>query len=167
MKLPEDKREEFKEPKGKLFRNSDLAFDYVNSIDYEEIITVGDMVSATFIEAGFEPDVAIVDFNVERKLVSDDLAKTIKGYSVPEVKVENPAGVLTEDLWRTIKEAETPVKIIVSGEEDLATLPATLFAPLGSVVIYGQPGEGLVVIEVTESKKDEFRKYREYLQRWL
>jgi len=31
-----------------------------------------------------------------------------------------------------------------------------LSAPLGSAVVYGQPGEGLVLVEVTEPKRREF-----------
>jgi len=45
------------------------------------------------------------------------------------------------------------IKIVVDGEEDLATLPAILYAPLGSAVVYGQPNEGSVLVEVTPEKK--------------
>jgi len=41
----------------------------------------------------------------------------------------------------------------IKGEEDLLTLPAVLFAPLDSVVCYGQPGKGMVLVKVTEEKK--------------
>ena len=53
------------------------------------------------------------------------------------------------------------MKIIVDGEEDLATLPAILYAPLGSAVVYGQPNEGSVLVDVTPEKKlhiEEFMK---------
>jgi len=43
--------------------------------------------------------------------------------------------------------------ICVSGQEDLAVLPAILLAPMGSFVIYGQPGQGFVVVEVLEKTK--------------
>ncbi len=45
--------------------------------------------------------------------------------------------------------------IVIRGEEDLTTLPAILFAPLHSVVLYGQMGLGVVAVEVTEEKKGE------------
>ena len=44
--------------------------------------------------------------------------------------------------------------IKVDGEEDLAGVPAILLSPLGSIVLYGQPSVGLVLVEVTEKKKE-------------
>ncbi len=44
---------------------------------------------------------------------------------------------------------------MVDGEEDLATLPAILYAPLGSAVVYGQPNEGSVLVMVTPEKKKQ------------
>ena len=51
------------------------------------------------------------------------------------------------------------MKIVVDGEEDLATLPAILYAPLGSVVIYGQPNEGSVLVNVTSEMKLKIDKF--------
>lgn len=157
MRLPEDKRHLFQEPWGRLFGNSEEAFDYLGSLEYEEIISVGDEVSAKLLQGGFNPEMVIVDLKVERRAARKGVRETIENYPVPKVEVDNPSGEISEELWNTVKTVETPVKIIVEGEEDLATLPATLFAPKGSVVIYGQPGEGLVLIEVDEEKKEEFR----------
>lgn len=47
--------------------------------------------------------------------------------------------------------------IIIKGEEDLLALPAILFAPLGAVVLYGQWGLGVVMVEVTEKTKEIVR----------
>ncbi len=163
LKLPEEKRCEFKEPKGKLFNNSEEAYQYIDSLDYEKMITVGDRVSATFIEGGYEPELVIVDYIIERNPAAEKIKKTIKNYSLPEIKIKNPAGALSKKLWNEIKNAKNPKKIVVDGEEDLATLPATLFAPNGSIVIYGQPKKGLVVVEVTEEKKEEFEDYAKCL----
>ena len=41
----------------------------------------------------------------------------------------------------------------MDGEEDLLALAAVLFAPFGSMVVYGQPKQGIVVIDVTEDSK--------------
>ena len=78
--------------------------------------------------------------------------------------VKNPAATITKDLIDLIRESlhgTTHVKIVVEGEEDLATLPAILYAPLGSVVVYGQPNEGSVLVDVTPERKlhiEEFMK---------
>jgi len=48
--------------------------------------------------------------------------------------------------------------VLVEGEEDLLTIVAVLCAPEGSVVLYGQPGEGAVLIEVNRAAKKAFRE---------
>ena len=45
--------------------------------------------------------------------------------------------------------------VVVDGEEDLLVLVAVLYAPVGGLVVYGQPGEGVVVVRVTEAKRAE------------
>jgi cytidyltransferase-like protein len=78
------------------------------------------------------------------------------------ITVKNPPGNITPTLFAAIKRsiksylANGRQRIIkVLGEEDLAGVPAMLLSPLGSVVLYGQPQEGLVVVEIIEEKKEE------------
>ncbi|MBM3292454.1 DUF359 domain-containing protein [Candidatus Bathyarchaeota archaeon] len=49
--------------------------------------------------------------------------------------------------------------IIVEGEEDLLVLPLMADMPLGSVIIYGQPNEGLVIITITEERQNWARNF--------
>jgi uncharacterized protein (UPF0218 family) len=42
-----------------------------------------------------------------------------------------------------------PIRISVNGEEDLLVLPVCVYAPENSVVLYGQPNEGLVIVKIT------------------
>ena len=49
-------------------------------------------------------------------------------------------------------------KIIIRGEEDLLAIPAILFAPIGTVVVYGQINRGVIVVIVTEEKKQHVQK---------
>ena len=42
-----------------------------------------------------------------------------------------------------------PVRITVMGEEDLLVLPVCIYAPDNSIVLYGQPNEGLVLVEIS------------------
>jgi len=41
--------------------------------------------------------------------------------------------------------------IMVDGEEDLAVLPAVLLSPATSIVMYGQPGIGGVLVRVDDA----------------
>lgn len=43
--------------------------------------------------------------------------------------------------------------LIVDGEEDLLALPAILFAPLGSLILYGHWQHGIIAVEVNEQMK--------------
>jgi hypothetical protein len=54
------------------------------------------------------------------------------------------------------------VLILVKGEEDLAVIPAAILAPPGSLVFYGQPGEGVVICEV-DRVRDKVIKMKEML----
>jgi cytidyltransferase-like protein len=80
-------------------------------------------------------------------------------------KVSNPPGNITNDLIGVVKSAYEGIitdgkqKVIkVAGEDDLAGVPAILLSPLDSIVLYGQPGEGVVVVKVTEEKKEQLLK---------
>jgi uncharacterized protein (UPF0218 family) len=117
------------------------------------IISVGDTVSKNLVENGVIPKLVIVDNKVMRK--------KSKPVTVPTEKIitaANPAGTITEEAITAIKEAIeccSNVKILVDGEEDLLTLIAVLYAPENSLVIYGQPYQGVVVINVTKEKRRE------------
>ena len=61
---------------------------------------------------------------------------------------ENPAGHLTPSLNQAIAKAllaEETLVLEVDGEEDLAPLVIHCLAPIGTIVLYGQPKRGVVV----------------------
>lgn len=156
LKLPDEVRPLLKRPLGQLFSSVTTAIEYLQQLRPTRLIAVGDIVTADLIEAGLMLDVAVVDFLVMRSPVDKKIRGTIDSFDVKIVRVKNPAGTITQELRTALDEAKPPLKIIVDGEEDLATLPAVLSAPLGSVVVYGQPDEGIVIVEVNEPKRREF-----------
>ncbi|MBS3815128.1 MAG: GTP-dependent dephospho-CoA kinase family protein [Hadesarchaea archaeon] len=155
--MPDDSRHLFKEPFGELFETTREAIDYLNDMEFKQLISVGDFVTAELLRNDVQPDVIIVDYSVERSPASSEIKKIIEDISVSSVRVKNPAGHITEELEEEVKSAVPPLKIIVDGEEDLATIPAVLYTPLNSLVVYGQPGQGMVLVKATEEKKKEFR----------
>jgi uncharacterized protein (UPF0218 family) len=77
------------------------------------------------------------------------------------VHARNPQGTITEESVAAVREAllgTERVHVLVDGEEDLLTLIAVLFAPEKSLIVYGQPHEGMVVVEANPEKKAEAAK---------
>jgi uncharacterized protein (UPF0218 family) len=104
------------------------------------------------------PDLAIVDNKTKRLPTPDHVQKSLEHDRYKTIEVKNPPATLTQGLVDVIRESlrgKERVKIVVDGEEDLATLPAILYAPLGSAVVYGQPNEGSVLVIVTPEKKKQ------------
>jgi hypothetical protein len=121
-----------------------------------KLIAVGDMTAFYLLKASVVPDVVIVDNKTKRMPIPDHVVKSLDHDSYKTVEVKNPPATLTKELMDMIRESlqeADRIKIVVDGEEDLATLPAILYAPLGSVVVYGQPNEGSVMVKVTTDKK--------------
>ena len=137
-RLTPELRKKLKRPIGTLIRGSfnetiKKLKDLVEKESPQMIISVGDNVSKNLTENNMFPKLSIVDNKVMRKRIQPIALATIQ-----------------EAL-----EHNRRVKIVVDGEEDLLTLAAVLYAPENSFVVYGQPLEGVVVIKVTEQKKEE------------
>ena len=71
--------------------------------------------------------------------------------------VKNPAGVITLESWEAIKRAmkDDDAVILVDGEEDLLALPCIVESPNNSLVLYGQPSRGLVVVDTSSTVRNE------------
>lgn len=122
------------------------------------IIAVGDIVSRDLREAGYTPAISIIDYHTRHKPLSP--AVVSEYFSTPTHELANPAGYISPafsplflSALSAYQSTHTPQLIAVKGEEDLLALPALSLSPLGSVVIYGQPGLGMVVVPITESIK--------------
>jgi len=150
-----------KQPLGLLIRGSfdqtsEKLKELIRNMKPSKIISVGDKVSEIMIKSGIHPNILIVDNRVMRKPITPITADTEE-----TLRLKNPPGTITDEAWQVIQEAlkkDKKVRIVVEGEEDLLTLVAALRAPENSVVIYGQPREGVVVIKVTEKAKRTLSK---------
>ncbi len=163
--LPESLRKELSEPLCELIENEELG-----NLG-ESLITVGDITTQKFNKLSLNQKISVVDFNVGRKKRFDKISEL--GFLGNEeiIKVKNPAGQITPELFQAVITAfskEGRVVIEVLGEEDLAVLPVILAAPLDVVVFYGQPaspetnlasrgglGKGIVKVVVSEEVKQK------------
>jgi len=157
--LPKNLRNELKIPLGKLIQNnSSEKEDYIRKIYSEKVvITVGDATTELLLQMGLIPLLHIIDGQEKREKRSLPLTDMIN----TELTVKNNSGeVSTEsfNLLKTIFKEKPPIRLLVDGEEDLLVLPICLFAPENSVVMYGQPNEGLVITEITNEVRDKVQK---------
>jgi len=153
--LPENLRDQLKEPFGILIKNSEITKQSISKYSAQDslVITVGDATTDKLIELGITPSIQIVD----------GLEKRAKR-TPPSVKVttnltcNNPAAQITQESMDAIKLAFSspkPVRITVVGEEDLLVLPVCVLAAEDSIVMYGQPNEGLVIVKITSEIKNK------------
>ena len=156
VRLPDNLRGELAKPRGTLVKGreeevSRKVSDFVRRRGLCKVITVGDVVTRSMISAGVKPDLSIID------------GKTLRGseekidYTVEKTyRLVNPAGLIVADAWKVIGKAlkeKRKTMILVEGEEDLLGIPVVLLAPTGSLMLYGQPKEGIVIVDVNEEMR--------------
>jgi hypothetical protein len=149
LKLPNSLRDQFKNPLGVLLPEDTVDKAHISEYlsDNSYIITVGDRTTEKMIDFGLIPSLQIID-GVEKR----EKRELPKLENATELTVDNPAAEITSQSIDVIKQAFTlpsPVRIVVNGEEDLLVIPVCVHAPDNSIVLYGQPNEGLVVVEIT------------------
>lgn len=154
-RLKEMIRRKFKKPFGKIVKidsNIKLSANF---------ITVGDIVTKKAIEVGVVPKLSIVDFKTHREQVFTSFAQ-LGLKSVADYKVVNKPGTISKSLVskieRCLKDKGMKQVIFIKGEEDLAVVPLVLLSPLGTDILYGQPGRGAVLINVNQDTKNKLYK---------
>jgi len=149
VKLPDSLRDQMKIPLGILLPENQTQKSEIQKFlsDDSYLITVGDRTTEKMIDFDLVPSLQIIDGQEKRE-------KRVppKSQFTTELTVDNPAAEITPQSIEVIKKAFTmksPVRIFVNGEEDLLVLPVCIHAPDNAVVMYGQPHEGLVIVNIT------------------
>ncbi|MFB6265977.1 MAG: pantetheine-phosphate adenylyltransferase [Candidatus Nanohaloarchaea archaeon] len=159
-RVSEDDKQELREPRGDVVEGEGLLHT-VEDREFHRLIAVGDRVSIDLIEGGIEPDISVVDGKIQRSETGEEERRVLEDLSPDlELGVEDPAGEITERGWRTVREAiarDCTSVVRVDGEEDLLALPAITYASPDSLVVYGQRGEGAVVLEPDRRMKQFVR----------
>jgi GTP-dependent dephospho-CoA kinase len=122
----------------------------------KKIIAVGDATTERLISFNITPDIAVID-GIERR----SLRGRSINYQANQMICINPAGTISKEAVRVLQialETSSPVIVKVQGEEDMLALPLFTMAPKGSVILYGQPLEGMVLVNITEEKQNEAKE---------
>jgi len=119
------------------------------------IALVGDYITQWFIDHKLPFNYAIFDgFNRRQPFTLH-----FPSHIFPKaLTAKNPRGTISKDTANAInKLIQKPYGLLhITGEEDLTALPLALELPLYSHIFYGQPGQGIVMIEVTEAVKERY-----------
>ena len=154
-----------KNPLGVLLPEKETTKEKIQTFIKENtfVITVGDRTTEKMMAFDLIPSLQIIDGQekrVKRNLPQNQNVSTV-------LRCDNPAAEITFQSIEIIKKgfkSKTPVRIIVNGEEDLLVLPVCIFAPENSIVLYGQPNEGLVIVEVTPEIRNKTQKLLELME---
>lgn len=166
MILPEELREEVRKPFGKLYSS----IHQITIPENRKLVTVGDKISYNCITAGLKPFLIIFDGKIEREFVDLNTRSILDRYADMTLVASNPPGQITEELQKMIKKSlvcKTTCAIFVIGEEDLAGIQVFLEYPLGTIVLYGQPGKGIVFVEIDENIKNKCRDLQSRMKKGL
>lgn len=149
------------EPLGRLFTSREIGGKEFQDMlrESDMIITVGDRTTETLGALGRVPDVQVVDGKEERRTRDPPGVARKSTIGVP-----NPPGTLTTEAIEAVRTAlggPKPVRVLVDGEEDLVAIPAIALAPISSLVLYGQPGRGIVAVKVEAISKQRSRSIME------
>ena len=158
--LKPEMAQELKQTKSKIYTEPP---EFLEISDF--IATIGDICTIKIIEKIRVPDLMIVDYKTKRDIeLTNEQKKAIDNINCKTVKIVNKAGTISEELYLEIEKAvnsHEKTRIVVIGEEDLATLPVIKHCKIGAKVIYGMPDRGMVVVDVSQQTKERTNKLLE------
>lgn len=129
------------------------------------IVAVGDIIVDALIKSGVDPDVKIIDFRSRREpiedlhglLITDSHGYQRKSFlNQPGTINLKTAEIIKDKIKNALYKGEKSW-ILIDGEEDLLALPAILFAPLNSLVLYGHWQLGIIAVVIDERIKNKVK----------
>jgi uncharacterized protein (UPF0218 family) len=126
------------------------------------VISVGDCTTDRLLSFDIIPDILVIDGIERRAKRSHGLHSKI--IAAKELHCSNPPGSVSKDAFFVLCQALVmagPVKVIVNGEEDMLALPLISIAGEKTVVLYGQPLEGMVVVNVNSEMQTKAKNLME------
>jgi cytidyltransferase-like protein len=168
--LPKNQRHYFKKPLGKLLKISSGSLYWLPLLAKKEIqkqpapmvITVGDIVTQSFISCQVPFSLSVIDFKSRRQNLPLNYHHKFNLLKALIINENNQPGTISFNLIKSLEKLthkaifNQKLGILkINGEEDLTVLPSVLIAPLESLIFYGQPDKGIVQLRVTEKIKEK------------
>jgi len=144
--IDEHHREELAEPKGVLLKGREIPPIILEKYLSPPLIAVGDMVAETLLASNTKPGLVVFDASTRRGSYDALILRGVK----PNAVLANKRSSISQEVQEFFYEDNVSGFILIEGEEDLLVVPAAISSKPGSYVVYGQPGEGIVVLRVDE-----------------
>ncbi len=152
--MPTYLRNELQNPLGKIIKNNEE----LNLETDKFVVAVGDATVSRLKRSNKIADISIFDYKTKR---SDIESHVLAALPSVDRSFKNESGTISgtaalgvgDAILQSVKNGEK-LGIKIDGEEDLLALPAILFAPLNSVVVYGLRDQGVVAVKVDEFEKE-------------
>ncbi len=165
--LPESLRPLLKEPFGRVYSSSELK-DVIALLSKKSlVISVGDQTLIEMISQHFFPNLAVFDGKTKRSSIDPLHLKSFFKFYPDIARYENPPGTLNPILINELSShlnylRKKPTKrlgIFIEGEEDLVSLPVMCQLKKNEVLLYGQPEEGIVLVEHSKELIELSQRY--------
>ncbi len=155
VKIPTPVREELKTPLGKIYSDPNE----IKKIG-KLIVAIGDVCTLELLKSGIIPHLAVFDYFSMRKPLSEKEIKILENAFPKRRTYQNPPGTLSDELLRDAKELlNMGGAVFIQGEEDLTALAFLRVLDERFVVLYGQPGVGMVVVLPSKEIKEKIEKW--------
>ncbi len=163
MPLTQDDILILKQPFGTLILDREITKERITSFlkDAKKVVSIGDATTYTLISFDITPDLSIIDGkerrsknNIKRCIIDDNYNQC----RVIKFRCRNRAGTISRDALSVLHDAlriSEPVRIIVEGEEDMLALAIFAIVPDDSLVLYGQPLEGMVIVKIDNKVREK------------
>ena len=151
--LTDKQKQKTKSPFGKLFSNPKRK--KLHSLLNPSLtnVAIGDLTCHYCLKHNLPIKTFIFDNQTNREKLSVSVQGVIPFSNVLECS--NKMGQIEKVLSQTLQHAfANQFCVKINGEEDLAVIPSVLLLPLGGTILYGQPKKGIVVVTITEEKKE-------------
>jgi pantetheine-phosphate adenylyltransferase len=150
--MPDNMREALARPLGRVLTDDVAVVQSLTAHADKTIVTVGDMTTTKLVEQGITPTLAVIDNKINRKDYAGlqswlgnqpSVHHFISGPGFIDAEVVEAFDVWSNDVAQQV--------FVIEGEEDLLVLPLVMAAPLGTIIYYGQPNQGMVEVVVDAS----------------
>lgn len=156
VKISPKARAQLKHPMGKICKTLEeiKRFSYTH-----KIVAVGDVTTLALLGIGIRPYLAVFDFKYMRRTLVGQMKDILRREFRIITVMKNRAGTLSEEVLSAApKLLKTGGALRIEGEEDLTALAFVKFADKNTLIAYGQPNEGIVIVEPTDSMKKKIDK---------